>query len=852
MGNDETADDVHRRQLSRLFMEVRSLAICNRTYFKNAPGTTNERFYGAFSQLLDHLDNGLVLGVNTLLTVAPQFDFDKSQPGNGYRSMITVIQKCCLRIMTLARYVTVNRESYLFRANHYSKELEAFVTTLGQLRACLYYLQKLVQFCNEGELFPDENTLSPERYKVAERLLQEVEYLSQESFYGRCLGFQFCESMRRPLTTINVAMACYGEGYQKSNHSLMRLANSVLSCGKYLLNPEQRAKQVVNMTRTSDIYFCKSFWSLPENSVMQNVPLYMCPSMAVTKVITIEPVPFELPLADESGHMLISPPSAHIGVGPVTARLISSEYRSGQEVWFSPYGLRLLKTPLEKSPCLIIHCHGGGFVAQSSASHQMYLNFWANDLGIPILSVDYTLAPECHFPRQQEELFFAYCWALKNCHMLGSLAEKICIIGDSAGANMAVSVAMRLASCGLRQPDAVISVYGGLLVKYAPSPSRIMSLMDPLLPLGVVALCLRAYTGEAKADDVKQQNMNKTEDKMLIDAADELEKDKSKLPGRHSCSGTSDGYLTRNDNLEVGESSTKFSSHCTSSAQHIISKCDEPVPSVSTRFHQSHHREDSGFFDIGEQQDTGSVTSSESNLKSSDKMSCTFSSNSLLEPENRSDFGSKAAFALKESSDEESDSARSSVGFAMSSDEQSGQEFNADGTVEENEISSTHHSSSFASCRSTSEAKDHLHQTVSSPQFFSDAFGSSPILLPPPDSSSPLMSNYARLCHFAQSPMEKSKNIKNSNDPYVSPALASDSLLRNLCPVYVLTCHLDPLLDDSLMFARRLRLLEKTVHLEILHDLPHGFLNFVLVSPEARAGSGRCVHAIKKMLNLDD
>lgn len=103
MASDETADDVHRRQLSRLFMEVRSLAICNRMYFKSAPGTANERFYGAFSQLLDHLDNGLVLGVNTLLSVAPQFDFDKSQPGNGYRSMITVIQKCCLRIMTLAR-----------------------------------------------------------------------------------------------------------------------------------------------------------------------------------------------------------------------------------------------------------------------------------------------------------------------------------------------------------------------------------------------------------------------------------------------------------------------------------------------------------------------------------------------------------------------------------------------------------------------------------------------------------------------------------------------------------------------------------------------------------------------------
>lgn len=73
----------------------------------------------------------------------------------------------------------------------------------------------------------------------------------------------------------------------------------------------------------------------------------------------------------------------------------------------------------------------------------------------------------------------------------GSTAEKICIIGDSAGGNIAVSLAMRLACSELRAPDAVVSVYGGLVVRYSPSPSRILALMDPLLPLGVVALCLR-------------------------------------------------------------------------------------------------------------------------------------------------------------------------------------------------------------------------------------------------------------------------------------------------------------------------------------------------------------------------
>jgi len=39
-------------------------------------------------------------------------------------------------------------------------------------------------------------------------------------------------------------------------------------------------------------------------------------------------------------------------------------------------------------------------------------------------------------------------------------------------------------------------------------------------------------------------------------------------------------------------------------------------------------------------------------------------------------------------------------------------------------------------------------------------------------------------------------------------------------------CELDPLLDDSITFARHLRLLSVEHHLVIIHNLPHGFLSF--------------------------
>jgi len=62
------------------------------------------------------------------------------------------------------------------------------------------------------------------------------------------------------------------------------------------------------------------------------MPLYMCPSVAVDKVMIIEPVSFSLPLVDGDGELEIMPPSSHTGTAPVNTRLISARWHSGQVV----------------------------------------------------------------------------------------------------------------------------------------------------------------------------------------------------------------------------------------------------------------------------------------------------------------------------------------------------------------------------------------------------------------------------------------------------------------------------------------------------------------------------------------
>ncbi len=65
-----------------------------------------------------------------------------------------------------------------------------------------------------------------------------------------------------------------------------------------------------------------------------------------------------------------------------------------------------------------------------------------------------------------------------------------------------------------------------------------------------------------------------------------------------------------------------------------------------------------------------------------------------------------------------------------------------------------------------------------------------------------------------------------TTNPLLCPMAADDALLSGLPPVYIAASGLDPLLDDSVEFARRLRALNRPVYFRNFETLPHGFLCF--------------------------
>ena len=99
--------------------------------------------------------------------------------------------------------------------------------------------------------------------------------------------------------------------------------------------------------------------------------------------------------------------------------------------------------------------------------------------------------------RALEEVFFAYNWMLQNFPSLGTTGKLILVGGDSAGGNFSVSLTLMCLRNGIRPPDRLIVMYPNLLCQMYPSPSRMISLFDPLVMFPFMLRCLNSYADQS-------------------------------------------------------------------------------------------------------------------------------------------------------------------------------------------------------------------------------------------------------------------------------------------------------------------------------------------------------------------
>lgn len=106
-----------------------------------------------------------------------------------------------------------------------------------------------------------------------------------------------------------------------------------------------------------------------------------------------------------------------------------------------PIPIRIYHPVRDEAIGTIVYFHGGGFVVMGLDSHDGHCRHLARASGANVVSVDYRLAPEHPFPASGEDCI-ATTRAVLDGTVAGAPGTNVAVAGDSAGANLAVVVAL--------------------------------------------------------------------------------------------------------------------------------------------------------------------------------------------------------------------------------------------------------------------------------------------------------------------------------------------------------------------------------------------------------------------------
>lgn len=116
---------------------------------------------------------------------------------------------------------------------------------------------------------------------------------------------------------------------------------------------------------------------------------------------------------------------------------------------------------------LLLFFHGGGFVFGDLDTHEPFCAEIARQLDLPVLAVDYRLAPEHPWPAGAQDCIAAARWAAGSPEGLGREVTGIVTCGDSAGGNFAIIV-----SLALRDEPAAVAVLAQWPIYPAADPAK--------------------------------------------------------------------------------------------------------------------------------------------------------------------------------------------------------------------------------------------------------------------------------------------------------------------------------------------------------------------------------------------
>ncbi len=107
----------------------------------------------------------------------------------------------------------------------------------------------------------------------------------------------------------------------------------------------------------------------------------------------------------------------------------------------------------------LLFFHGGGFTIGRVDDYDGVVGWLAEQMDAVVVSVDYRLGPEYPFPTAAEDAVAAWQWFVQHTDTLGLNPERLGVMGDSAGGNLAAVVSQQAAARHLPLPVMQCLIY---------------------------------------------------------------------------------------------------------------------------------------------------------------------------------------------------------------------------------------------------------------------------------------------------------------------------------------------------------------------------------------------------------